>query len=130
MQDEKKLEIGMYVRLDRCQGIAKIEEIGEGIFSDKEIVDEWGNETFRIEIDDILKASDNIIDLIEIDDVLNIKYENKEYICKVVNVLGDKGVQISSNFSVSLDIVDIKSIVTKEQFQAMSYKIGGNHVSN
>ena len=81
---------------------------------------------FRIYKEDVLKSSPNIIDLIEYDDVLKIMYEEKEYVCKVVNVSGVKGVQLTSTLSVGLGVVGayIKSIVTREQFESMEYKVG------
>ena len=74
----------------------------------------------------IIKSSPNIIDLIEYDDVLKIMYEEKEYVCKVVNVSGVKGLQLTSTLSVGLGVVGayIKSIVTREQFESMEYKVG------
>lgn len=77
-------------------------------------------------IEDILKASHNIIDLIEENDLVTLtsKYcerdiyrvEGKfgEYIS--LDTLGD-GTLIINNSK------DIKSIVTKEQFESMSYKV-------
>ena len=121
-----KLEVGMYVRTKEGF-IAKIEYIDKetgGIDCDNSIKTMyeqhysclWGDEVKGL----IAKASHNIIDLIEVGDYVNvyrvntIDYENKilyrEYdddfyfsICKEEN---------------------IKSIVTKEQFESMSYKVG------
>lgn len=116
------LKVGMYVRTRL--GIGKIINVSEDNvaveFSKTNIM------VLPISHINIKKASFNIIDLIELGDILKVIYDNKEYICKVVNVLGNKGVQINSDLSVSLGCVEIKSIVTKEQFESMKYRIGGN----
>lgn len=123
MSDEKKIEIGMYVRLDRCQGIARIEEIDDGIFLDKEIVDEWGNETFRIEIDDILKASDNIIDLIEVRDLLYVDidngYEGGIIVPKIAETLAE-----FNEFELYIkDAWVLKKVITHEQIEREAYEV-------
>ena len=121
------LEVGMYVRFkpELKEKICKIKEFKiDGFIVLIDNVEYWFEER------DVLKASYKIIDLIELGDILKVIYDNKEYICKVVNVLGNKGVQINSDLSVSLGCVEIKSIVTKEQFELMSYKVGENHGSN
>ena len=63
--------------------------------------------------DDIFKASHNIIDLIEVGDYVNgfsvIHKENDMLKCGLL-------VQFKEN--------EIKSIVTKEQFEQMQYKVG------
>lgn len=107
-----KLEVGMYVRT--LNGIAKITR-HEHYWINKE---EWNYITTDIgrnfEIDLILKASHNIIDLIEVGDYVNgyevefIEKENKNIIC----------------YTATFEEEDIKSIVTKEQFESMSYKVG------
>ena len=123
-----KLEVGMYVR-------TKIGVIGKIISIDKDshnnnIITIFNghfhiihNET-RTEFD-ITKASHNIIDLIEVGDYVNgfrvdeigeyhsIKTDKVETYAKV-------------NCSALLNCFyeeDIKSIVTKEQFESMSYKV-------
>lgn len=69
--------------------------------------------------DDILKASYNIIDLIEVGDYVN-GYYVEDVLKTFVNVA------VGSNYFQSPTIYekDIKSIVTKEQFESMSYKVG------
>lgn len=119
-----KLEVGMYAfsNFSREKGIGRIIEINESRpHLEVSIKTKHGLLKTRREY---VQVSHNPIDLIEKDDVLNVKYEGKEYICKVVNVLGSKGVQISSNLIVSLGCVEIESIVTKEQFDSMKYEIG------
>lgn len=64
------IEVGEYVRLERNQGIRKIEEIDKEIYLlDNEIANEWGEIVDYIYIDEekneIVKHSKNLIDLIE-----------------------------------------------------------------
>lgn len=138
-----KLEVGMYVRT-KHKGIIKINDI-----IDKSIVeyeDDFGNfweeETDEKMIGyivnngcdcslnekDIIKASHNIINLIEAGDYVNelpvedyyTRYdeEKDDYIKIGIVTLEDywKGIFTS--------VEDIKSIVTREQFSAMEYRLG------
>lgn len=122
-----KLEVGMYVRHHHF-GIGKIINSYE---SDKI----WFNVKFNCYGDDDyhcgiceesigFKASHNIIDLIEVGDYVNG--------CKVliVNIDNEKDVwtTILDNGKILVSdsvksILPIKSIVTKEQFETISYKV-------
>lgn len=116
-----KLEEGMYVRTDKGK-IIKIEKLHK-----------YEHDTILVNINgylvnslEITKASHNIIDLIEENDLVTLtsKYcerdiyrvegKFREYIS--LDTLGD-GTLIINNSK------DIKSIVTKEQFESMSYKV-------
>ena len=117
------MKVGDYVRLDRCQGINKIEEYDEDIKKYKledVIGDEWGDETFILDENDVIKSSPNIIDLIEVGDYVNgwkittiDKRNNKLY------AEYDDGYLIQA-----ISKKNIKSIVTKEQFSQIEYKVG------
>lgn len=125
------IKVGEYVRLARCQGINKIIEIDEetdDLVLDKEIADEWGDETDRICPQDIEEEIANhsldILDLIEKDDFINgykvLDFEKKEdriMIC----VLKLR----STEHWITLDREDIQDIVTKEQFDREKYVVGG-----
>lgn len=118
-----KLKVGMYVRLGRNQGIAKIDEYDEeySIYSlDKCIADEWGEETFKLNEKDIIgEPSFNIIDLIEVGDYVNgneviQQYKPEGSYCLWIKLLNGESICNSKN---------IKSIVTKEQFESLKYKV-------
>ena len=120
-----KLEVGMYIKLDRCQGIRKIIDYDKEynwFELDCDIADEYGEYICVIHENDsdILKASFNIIDLIEEGD-----YVNGRLVCKneEENYLYLNGFDADGNYYED-SIKDIKSIVTKEQFEQMSYKVG------
>lgn len=133
-----KLEVGMYVRT-KCKGIVKIDEIiDNGVITyEDDLGREWEEETGRkviryigkdgwnsgLDEKEILKASYNIIDILEEDD-----YVNGKKIIKVIpeDICGDETLDNQHIFSLDGEIFEneIKSIVTKEQFEQMSYKIG------
>ena len=109
-----ELEVGIYVRT-KC-GIGKL------LYFNEEL-EEWVNEEYNYYTEDyIVKASHNIIDLIEVGDYVNgypiyeiIEYEDNTRAI----VIGDDNKSIIWEESSQY----IKSIVTKEQFEAMAYKV-------
>ena len=132
-----KLEVGMYVRTDT--GI--IEKI-EKIYEQNETTDTHiqlnkmgtGKSVFILDKGkelsnskgEVIKSSPNIIDLIEVGDYVN------EYLVEDITSVYDNGEEIitlhiasgSNYFQHNInDIKDIKSIVTKEQFESMEYKV-------
>ena len=116
------LEPNMYVRTK--WGIAKI--IGfeaQNIFMklDKKIMFENLPEYYDyITIADILKASHNIIDLIEVGDVITTNN-----LCGEVTKIDieNNKIWIACCDYETCRIEDVKSIVTKEQFESMSYEV-------
>lgn len=119
MQD--KLEVGMYCRFINFQGkikIAKIKEIQEAddVFQYDYI--KFDDNEGELE-PNIKKASHNIIDLIEVGDYVN-GYYVEDVLESFINVA------TGSNYFQSPTIYenDIKSIVTKEQFKSMEYRLG------
>ena len=146
-----KLEVGMYVRTDKGF-ISQIIEFKEhytkgkrlvNSYSIKEVVENYlllkGNQCEFIESIDysippcypsdeelekikshIVKASNNIIDLIEVGDYVNGYYveDVKETFVNIAT--GSNYFQRPSLFE-----EEIKSIVTKEQFESMKYSLEG-----
>lgn len=126
-----EIKVGEYVRIARNQGINKIIEINEdGFFIlDDVIADEWGDETDRISPqnmdNEILNHSFEPIDLIEEGDYVNGHRVKAVYLdgvtkyIKLDNSYEDrKGVRTYSE--------DIKSILTKQQFSNIEYKVVEN----
>lgn len=124
-----KLEPNMYVRTKitdncNCVYIRKIDEIDERpvfqnqICIDEDVIDGWGDDRILIDEEDISKASHNIIDLIEVGDYVN-GYYVEDVLKTFVNVA------VGSNYFQSPTIYekDIKSIVTKEMFSSMEYRL-------
>lgn len=109
-----KLEIGMYVRTKRGQ-IGKIVTIGKDNIA-IEFNGIWQDIVLK---ENIIKSSFNIIDLIEVGDYVN-GYYVEDILKTFINVA------TGSNYFQSPTIYeqDIKSIVTKEKFEQISYKVG------
>lgn len=108
-----KLEVGMYVR-------TKDGKIAKFIKYDEEYKEELVTDYYEystIWIKDVAKASYNIIDLIEVGDYVNGSKVNRiEIYYIVINEIWT-GRELLRN-------EDIKSIVTKEQFESMEYRLG------
>lgn len=115
-----KLKVGMYVRLN-CNyelGIGKtIGEIDEDNFIKTKFKDDF---ECPLPTYMITKASHNIIDLIEDDDLIKFKIYGELFICKVYN----KSLINYDGEVFDLEELDIVSILTKEQYESMSYKVG------
>ena len=109
-----KLEVGMYVRdikgrIDKIIGFK-----GALIEFEKDLMGGY------IDCNDFIKASFNIIDLIEKGDYIN--GEKIDYIS--ISKDGEKRPLIKDNIYFFEKYISIKSIITKEQFEEMSYKVG------
>lgn len=106
-----KLEVNMYVRTKK--GIYKINHFINNIYTQKfTYIDNQGVSNILDE-EEIIKASHNIIDLIEVGDYVN----GSEVTSK------DQFLGFGNHDWYILDN-EIKSIVTKQQFERMSYKVG------
>ncbi len=120
-----KLEVGMYVRTKRGQ-IGKIITIGKDNVA-IEFNKMWQDIILK---ENIIKASFDIIDLIEVGDVLEINGEKYEVVYdesyEKLGILIPSRKEVSIRHS-ALEYVFKKykvAIVTKEQFEQMSYKLG------
>ena len=109
-----KLEVGMYVRTDNGI-IGKIyEKIGD-MFTYKDSNRDYI--TYGGLHNEILKASHNPIDLIEVGDYVNdVKILDIKMKCD-----GKIKCLITNGYDITNEM--IKSVVTKEQFESMSYKL-------
>ena len=118
-----KLEVGMYVRT-KGGFIDKIISFKSTISNDYvELEDEYyANKK------DILKASNNIIDLIEVGDIIKLDITDTDnyaeiqgYNCWEISCAEElNGVKEM----IAMESAKLISIVTKEQFESMSYKVG------
>lgn len=111
-----KLEVGMYVRFNR--GGIKIAKLIENI-NDSQF---WKLDIHQDILEgDILKASYNIIDLIEVGDVITTNN-----MCGEITSIDKENDEIHlACFDYdTISSVHILSIVTKEQFERVSYKLG------
>lgn len=126
-----KLEVGMYVRTKR-KGIAKIDEIiDDGVITyEDDLGREWEEKTGRkviryigkdgwnsgLDGKEILKAGYNIIDILEEGDYVNG--------CMIIkNTLKDGGNIVIVQGGNCYTNEDIKSVITHEQKEEMTYKV-------
>ena len=137
-----KLEVGVYVRTkDGC--ICKIlkETYSKYLSKNKELcyeVDRSINVNMELYNEDVLKVSNSILDLIEVGDYVNGCYVSNKR-ASVNEHLGGhpKGIGIikynayfnQGNYNDCkfewIEEKDIKSIVTKEQFESIEYSLEG-----
>lgn len=107
-----KLEVGMYYRYKGIIGKYYKPDLGKAYFTNQHKYT-WN------EIANGGKFSHNIIDLIQVGDYVN------GY--KVISLWKDKtkviGVAVDGSV-IGFDENEIKSVLTKEQFESMSYKVG------
>ena len=135
-----KLEVGQFVRTTKGK-IDKIDDY-DSTFNCYHLITEL--KCSGIVEDDVLKASHNIIDLIEEKDFCEIEFYSERYKERVKRIFevgyvarGEQSHISFENNHCQLDIIngewskhdkclnpEIKSIVTKEQFSQMEYKVG------
>ena len=115
-----KLEVGMYVRT--IGGIERLKkENDNGWFFEKSMIIKPDNiEKY------IIKASFNIIDLIEVGDYVNgirVGYINKgeDYLYALTD---ENTIDVICGYDSDGFTKPLHSIVTKEQFEQMEYKVG------
>ena len=128
-----KLEEGMYVRT-KNNGICKLYrefhedsvDVGIGVFPEIDgfFIDK--EEINYIEKKDVLKASYNIIDLIEVGDILLIK----DFVDEACMIFNDMYYIQNENqlFNIKRDLeknknMKISKILTKEQYESMAYEV-------
>ena len=113
---EDKIEVGEYVRTSKGK-LLKVENE-----KTLQII-----KFLSVEYGDIVKHSKNIIDLIEKYEFANerliIDIDRKNNKICLLEPFDDRN--LSDSFIVWYDIKDIKSIVTKEQFNSVKYVIPG-----
>ena len=111
----RKGYIAKYKGIEKCNNIDGESE--DWFIFDSTIIDDYGN-SVPVEINKsyFIKSSPNIIDLIEVGDYVN-GYLVMELYINEIRLLTE------NNVLCFLQNRDIKSIVTKEQFEGMEYKI-------
>lgn len=119
-----EIEVGMYARIiNTLEEYVEIIRIKENYEFKKFIIDENGR---QYSTDEVLKASHNIIDLIEVGD-----YVNGYKVTAIYNPNGDDIFNFTLIMEHGYKTINpyirhypIKSIVTKEQFDSMKYVVG------
>lgn len=133
-----ELEENMYVRTNL--GIAKITEYKENknfdneFLLDKEIIDTHEDYyshclyDYEFYLDQVIKASHNIIDLIEVGDIIKFDITDTD---NYAEIQGYNCWEISCEEElngvkemIEMESAKLLSIVTKQQFESMAYRIG------
>lgn len=133
-----KLEVGQFVRFKDKRGIEYIRKIVEipednryaSLYLDKDV-----NYSKGLSVKNVIKASYNIIDILEEGDYVNGYYVSKiwekdeitHYVDETPIKRKQREIVIQAPSYGGIEILknnNIKTIVTKEQFEQMSYKIG------
>lgn len=121
----EEIKVGEYVRINKnfriiCIGIGKVVNKNTDTIS---VEMSNNNLPISFNIDSISKHSKNIIDLIEVGDYVN------GYICRYITDI-DTGEEHLCNYDlnemrwVPLEDIDVlENVVTKEQIEAMSYRM-------
>ena len=126
-----ELKEGMYIRTklnDFCNMIAirKIEEIDEDddnkFWIDDYIIDTFGDEQNKLSEEDVDKASFDITDLIEIGDYVN-GYRVYSGGGNHFDYILTWDEESDYYMKIELPSLDIKDIVTKEQFNSVKYEV-------
>ena len=125
-----EIKVGDYVRIKWGNGLQTISQC-------KNIVDmgdtQYAKDDFYIHTDKsgeviyktmIVKSSPNIIDLIEVGDYVNGKKVIDTYTDYIFDYSEEFKVVRFSETDILHNVNHIKSIVTKEQFEQMQYKVG------
>lgn len=120
----KEIEVGEYVRTKN--GISKVIENVDKYVTEEQICVDFISGMYHQVISKhrIVKHSKQLIDIIEVGDIVKDKYNKYE----VAFVKDDKIYCNDYNLDDSLITLreqDIKAILTKEQFEANCYKVGG-----
>ena len=107
------LSVGMYVRT--LNGIVKIDKIKDSI-----MIDTKGKTHFG----DFIKASYNIIDILEVGDIISF-YEyidnyKKQYVIGIPDLITLDNIKDK----ITNDNIRLVSILTKEEMEQMAYKVG------
>ena len=123
----RELEVGMYIRYvptlgDYTQKISKITKTKNCLLDMAYYLDNEKEPVFSSHFDYILKSSFNPIDLIEEGDYVNgyRVYSGGENHFDYILTWDEES---DYYMKIELPSIDIKSIVTKEQFKAMKYII-------
>ena len=122
-----KLEVGMYVRYiptigEYTQKISKITKTKNCLLDMCYTLDDK-EEVFSSHFDDILGASHNIIDLIEVGDIISFYEDIDNYKKQYVIGIPDLITLDEIKDKITNDNIRLVSVLTKEQMEQMAYKV-------
>lgn len=123
-----KLEVGQFVRFkDKRENeyIRKIVEIPEDNRYASLYLDKDANYSKGLSIKNVIKASYNIIDILEVGDILVDDTNRKLEVLLIDDELmvRNTGLIYDNNYYLPIKSIAIKSVITHEQMEQISYKI-------
>lgn len=123
-----KLEVGMYVRFKDKRGIEyirKIVKIPEDNRYASLYLDKEANYSHGLSPKNVIKASYNIIDILEVGDILIDDTNRKLEILLIDDELmvRNTGLIYDNNYYLPIKSIAIKSVITHEQMEQMAYKV-------
>lgn len=125
----KELKEGLYIRTkdkNNSQYIRKIVDLPKDTRNGSIVVDKYIHNVKWVSKKNVLKTSENIIDLIEVGDYVNGKkvvfIDEYDRVAVDENDIKTRDVEGRYEF-LAIKKEDIKSIVTKEQFNSMKYEV-------
>ena len=119
--NEDKIEVGEYVRTNRgkfgiCISVSNV----TGRYCQPKYLIQWSKaEAYYITKQTITKHSKNIIDLIKVGDIVEIVINEINGYTNKVETVNEEQIEILKTANKKY----IKSIVTKEQFESLEYKV-------
>ena len=122
-----KLEVGMYVRLENdVEDIVSINKIAN-VF-ETAILTENDGSIYQGEYtkENVIKASYNIIDILEVGDILVDDTNRKSEVLLIDDelMIRNTGLIYDNNYYLPIKSIAIKSVITHEQMEQMEYKVG------
>lgn len=125
-----KLEIreNMYVRFKDKRGIKyirKIVKIPEDNRYASLYLDKEANYSHGLSPKNVIKASYNIIDILEVGDIISYSDEKHEILLIDDELMvRNTGLIYDNNYYLPIKSIAIKSVITHEQMEQMAYKVG------
>lgn len=121
-----KIKIGEYVRVNNdnrnCIGIGKVTRlVKESVYVN---MNNKYNLPVSFQINNIVKHSEQLIDLIEVGDIVEDEYNKYEVAFVKYNKIYCNDYNLDDSL-ITLREQDIKAILAKEQMEANCYKVGG-----
>lgn len=115
-----KLELNMYVRT-KDGIIDKILKLNKSYVKGVSQKDEL----YAYDIDNIVKTSYNIIDILEVGDIISYSDEKHEILLIDDELMvRNTGLIYDNNYYLPIKSIAIKSVITHEQMEQMEYKVG------
>ncbi len=113
-----KLELGMYVRTKELHEVVIVKVLkvtNDGFNADNNMFYEFS---------EVIKASHNIIDLIEVDDIVQIKESIDNYSKSYFIGIDEMATLRTIKERIENGNLILENVLTKEQFENNCYKIG------